>query len=126
LKNKINHFLFSLVLYQTMANTALQIILNQRNSDGMTPLHYAARECSAECVMALMNSGAKVNARNCNGKSPLWLAIEAGNIPAAEALFGVNTDFSQTDTDGNTLFHLIARADNVNLLKKAIMYMNDQ
>ncbi|CAG9978756.1 unnamed protein product [Clonostachys byssicola] len=47
------------------------INIDQRDNDGRTALHHAARACDPEIVAALLAEGASVSIRDIDGKSPL-------------------------------------------------------
>ena len=48
--------------------------LEERNLDGFTPLHLAARDGVAEVVMTLLEAGADPGAQNKDGKQPFEYA----------------------------------------------------
>ena len=49
--------------------------VNARDSEGLTPLHFAAKGQSGEAVRLLLEFGADVNARNNKGETPLYSAV---------------------------------------------------
>ena len=51
--------------------------VDERDADGLTPLHYAAGFGCAPGVAALMQAGADANARDGRGRSPLEVALDA-------------------------------------------------
>ena len=60
-----------------------------------TPLHCAAAKGNLHIAAMLIEKGAKVNARNHNGCTPLWLAASQGHYSVVHLLLqqpGVDVD----------------------------------
>ena len=74
---------------------------NATDSDGWTPLHYAAERDDEECIAALLAAGADMSIKDNEGHTPFRLAVINLNISAAQALreAGCSTqiDFSEED-----------------------------
>ncbi len=77
---------------------------DERNQYGRTPLHYAAQGDAPGLVTALVEAGAKVNARDERGGwTPLHLAAQSGKTPAVvAALFAAGADINARDKRGRT------------------------
>src|ERR1041384_6319706 len=58
-------------------------LVDSRDEQGMTPLHYAALNGSKELIRMLVASHADISARNDEGATPLHLAVIYRNIGAA-------------------------------------------
>ena len=58
---------------------------NDADADGTTALHWAVHHGDAELVAALLDAGAKVDARNRYGVPPLHLAAENGDAAMTSA-----------------------------------------
>jgi cytohesin len=102
-------------------------LLNTRDQDGMTPLHWAVLGGQIETIRTLLSAGASPNVRR-YGQTPLHLAVLAGDVEAASELADngadINArDFSElvyffghagvrqplgNDQDGDTALHIAA------------------
>lgn len=93
-----------------MANIILQLhpILSPTDRAGATPLHYAAEE--GNCIVKLLIiSGAEVNARDKNGRTPLfWLVREDGDkIEMFRELLEAGADPTIRDNDGYSVIDIL-------------------
>src|SRR5215212_8570733 len=67
--------------------------VNAAQGDGMTALHWAAREGDGETVQMLIFAGANVRAKTrLGGYTPLLLASELGHAAVIEALVKAGAD----------------------------------
>ncbi|KAF5627032.1 Het-eN [Fusarium sp. NRRL 52700] len=64
----------------------VSIDVNLADSDGCTPLHFAAWYGHAAVMELLLASGAMTDSTDSHGKTPLSYAIEHGNVTAIECL----------------------------------------
>ena len=79
------------------------------NSNGMTPLHYAAEDNRAGAMEALIGRGADPDARTGQGRTPLHIAARYGHLEAAQVLLAGGADpNAATPQIGNTPLHLMA------------------
>lgn len=81
-------------------------LVNSRNSEGDTPLHWAAGGDQPEIAELLLTNKADVNARNNNGYTPLHSAAENGATDVAELLLTNGADINARDKEGETPLHL--------------------
>lgn len=101
--------------------TMAEIDIQAEDVDGYLPVHYAAKrpmrkekkksssqpvgDCR-DVLFRLCGNGA-VNARTPQGRGPLHLAAEAGNIPAVEIFLAQSDlDINMKDEHGDTALHL--------------------
>lgn len=70
--------------------------------NGRTPLHYAADFGQVEVISFLIAKGAKVDAADRFGITPLLAAVYEGHAEAVAALISAGADKSITGPDGKT------------------------
>lgn len=86
--------------------------------DGTTALHWAAHRNDLDTANLLIAAGAKVNAANRYGMTPLLLAVEnADGSPVVEALLKAGADANTGLPEGETPIMAAARAGNVQAIK---------
>jgi uncharacterized protein len=93
--------------------------VNAPQTDGATPLHWAAYLEDAETTALLIRAGAKVDTRNNYGVTPLSLAAGNGNAAIIDQLLKGGADPNDAVRAGETPLMLAARtgkADAVNAL----------
>lgn len=82
---------------------------------GMAPLHLAAQSDTRNTVTdTLLQLGADIEQRDERGRTPLMIAIEAGNRRTTECLLkaGANPDARNPKADGETALMIAARKGN--------------
>lgn len=72
------------------------------DSDGRTPLHYAAGNSKPDEVARLLAAGVAVNVQDDNGWSALHFAAQAESPECAAELLRAGADHSLQDSFGNT------------------------
>ncbi len=86
--------------------------LQETDSDGATPLHYAAYVAHAELAGILLEGGADVDARNTKGQTPLHEVARhlhrEGDDATITALLDAGASLSARDNDGSTPLHTAA------------------
>jgi uncharacterized protein len=95
-----------------VATPAGKSAVNTAESDGTTPLHWAARADDVETARLLTAAGANANAANRYGVTPLSLA--AGNASGAmvRVLLDAGANANTTIRDGETVLMAAARTGN--------------
>jgi ankyrin repeat protein len=87
--------------------------VNAAQGDGMTALHWAAREGDVELAQMLLYAGANVKATTrLGGYTPLMMAAEQGNADVVKALIAGGSDVKAANTMGTTPLMLAARSGN--------------
>ena len=77
--------------------------LAERDKQGNTPLHLAARLGSAKLVALMLLEGVDVNAMNENGETPLHLAIKYGHMQLEPLLLKEGSDITLKTVKGETV-----------------------
>ena len=94
-------------------------LVNARDKDGRTPLHWACRGVHLEVVRFLVDKGADVNAEDSNKVVPLHSLAVRNNTEAIELLLAKGADVDAKDYGADTALHYAAiydAADTVALL----------
>ncbi|MBL7221170.1 MAG: ankyrin repeat domain-containing protein [Phycisphaerae bacterium] len=94
-----------------------------KDSGPVAKLHAAAKEGDTKAIGQLLSSGAKVDARDQSGSTPLFVASLFGRTDAAKLLIKKGADIKGAKgTDGSTALHVAAffcYTDTVKLLLKS-------
>jgi len=98
-------------LYAYFAPAAKSSNYNIRSADGMTPLHYIAREGYMGYLTFVLEKGADVNLKNASGASPLHEAARSGNIRVMQTLLDNGAEINAQDAKGNSVLHIAVPAD---------------
>jgi ankyrin repeat protein len=98
-------------LYAYFAPAAKSSNYNIRSADGMTPLHYIAREGYMEYLTFVLEKKANVNLKNASGASPLHEAARSGNIRVMQTLIDYGAEINAQDAKGNSVLHVAVPAD---------------
>jgi ankyrin repeat protein len=103
----------SAVCAALLAGVAWGAEINSKQSDGTTPLHWAAHNNDAGQVERLLKAGADPNAVNDYGSTPLSEAAITGNPAIIRALLTAGAKADSANGDGETALMVIARSSNL-------------
>ncbi len=100
--------------------------VNTAQSDGMTALHWAARNNDVEIVKTLLYAGATFRATTrLGGYTPLHLASRGGHTEAAEMILEAGADPDVFTSTGVTAMHFAADADAAGVIEALAAHGGD-
>jgi ankyrin repeat protein len=82
----------------------------ETTSGGATALHFAARLGQLDVVRALLDAGAKVEAKSDRKRTPLVMAVQYGRLPIVSALIAARAKVDVTMND-RSLLHWAVQSD---------------
>ena len=88
-------------------------IINEKDSEGSTPLHRAVRNMHKEMIEFLLNMGADVDVAEADGVTALHVAASLGNVDCSYLLAGVfkaNVN-AMTETHGKTPLDIAVKSE---------------
>src|SRR5581483_8931555 len=93
--------------------------VNTAQGDGMTALHWAAKNGDADLAATLLAAGANVRATSrLGGYTPLLLAAAAGSVPTVEALLARGADANHREgANGETALMFAAARDRADVVR---------
>ncbi|MDN5247577.1 MAG: ankyrin repeat domain-containing protein [Wolbachia endosymbiont of Tyrophagus putrescentiae] len=117
-------------------------VIDHKDCDGNTALHYAARNAVTEenywstkedyienaaykNISLLINEEASVNAENNYGQTPLFSAVESLRSGIVEFLLTHGADTSIKDKNGFTVFHFAIKQRNMGMLNVLLPKIED-
>jgi len=82
---------------------AEKVDIDSKDSDGRTPLSWAALEGQASIVQQLLETGiVETDSKDSNGRTPLLFAAERGHEDVVRLLLAEKVDIDSKDSDGRT------------------------
>jgi ankyrin repeat protein len=93
---------------------------NDAEPDGTTALHWAVHHADSSLVAALLEAGAKIDARNRYGVPPLTLAAENGDAAITQLLLDRGADPNTALPEGETALLTAARTGDAATLEALI------
>ncbi len=98
-------------LFSYLAPAVRSANYSLRVGDGITPLHYAARQGYTGLTAFLLDRGADVNAKTAAGSTPLHEAAMSGSLSCMEMLIEAGADVNAQDATGNSILHIAVPAE---------------
>ena len=103
LHSAIGSLLYDITRFkENTKKTVINLMLNQQDEIGLTPLHYTATIGSLHCAHILLHSGANPNLIDNQGRSPLIWAIIRNNIGMVKLLISYGPSINLKDNVGAT------------------------
>jgi ankyrin repeat protein len=99
-------------IYYYFAPAARSANYDLRRSDGLTLLHYAAREGHEGLISFLMEKRVNVNIKNSSGATPLHEAARSGKVSVIKLILKEGVDVNAQDASGNSVLHIAVPAEN--------------
>ena len=91
--------------------------VNAAQADGMTALHWAARQNDLETAQMLIGAGAKPDVATRYGVTPLYFACQKGNAAMIDLLLRAGIDPNSANPGGETALMTASRTGNVDAVK---------
>ena len=85
-----------------------EVDLNHQDSRKYSVLHFAVEQKYADVVQVLIDAGADIETKNCDGRSPLHLASILGELTTVKMLVKAGADVRATDAERDTCLTLAA------------------
>ena len=94
-----------------------RVDVNGADSDGVTPLHWAAWADNLPIADLLIRAGASVAAANAFGVTPISIAAEHGNAAIVRRLLDEGADVNSVDGTGDTILMAAVRAGSLDTVR---------
>jgi len=96
------------LMVEYLADHNFTWMLQIKNHDEETPLHYAANNLAASVFEILLPLADDVNVRDSYGNTPLFYAVQSGNIRHILSLLKNGADIYASNNDGLSPIHISA------------------
>src|SRR5262245_3461904 len=94
-----------------------KVDVNAAETNGTTPLHYAAYQEDVELVDRLLKAGAKPSIVNEFGSTPMSEAATTGNAAVIRLLLKAGADVNSPNREGQTALMAVARTGHIDAAK---------
>lgn len=91
--------------------------INEKDKDGSTKLHRAARYNNTKAVKRLLEKGANINEKNFMGRTALYLAIYNHNAEVVKLLLEKGANINEKYEGGFTVLHIAAYAGDEEVIR---------
>ena len=98
-------------LIELLIENGADVNAKSRNDDGMTPFHWACKECKLEAANFIIKHGANVNTSNNDGNTPLHDSCRIGHVELSKYLIDSGADVNARNIKGQTPLHLVSQYD---------------
>lgn len=121
LKNNHTHYpIHTAVLNNQADNVNVLLTLNDVaslvDSHGWVALHYAARAGTPEILTYCCQATPSIDIADAEGRTPLMLAADLGNLPNMLTLIDYGANVNATDNYGFTVLHHAVESNNENIV----------
>jgi ankyrin repeat protein len=93
-------------IYPYLAPAVRSANYNMRRTDGLAPLHFAAREGYEGLIAFLIEKKVNINLKTSSGSTPLHEAVRSGNLNIIEMILNHGADVNAQDAKGNSPLHI--------------------
>ncbi|XP_059479839.1 transient receptor potential cation channel subfamily A member 1 [Neocloeon triangulifer] len=103
---------FASLVCRTQSPQQFELLLNERDMSGCSPLHYASREGQIRSLQNLITLGACVSVKNNKNESPLHFAARYGRYNTIKELLDSERSafiINESDGDGLTPLHIASQ-----------------
>lgn len=95
-----------------------KIDINQKNKEGMSPLHVAVKENQEQIAQYLMKNNANVDIEDNDGRTPLFYATINNDVEIIKLLINNRTNVNIQDKNKTSPLHLAAKGGDLNVFKE--------
>jgi ankyrin repeat protein len=108
-------------IYHYFAPAVRSANYDLRRADGLTALHYAAREGHEGLIGFLIYKNANVNIKNSSGATPLHEAARSGKVSIMQLIIKSGAEVNAQDASGNSVLHIAVPAESHQAVIKLLL-----
>ena len=115
-------YLFALAISTSCLQAMEQPLMNLRNGASWSPLHTAVSVGNEEGVKALLEAGARIDARTApNNRTPLMFSAEYNKNAIAQELLKRGAIVDQTDNENTTALHIACKKGHTEVVETLVL-----